>query len=246
MDGAGYSVFIPGETVDLCVPSIVAVERDGWADWFNDAGTTHSLDQGVWPVTLEQQREFYHSLRADRTRLVLLICSKSDRDVTARALGVVSLSQINLMRRSAEIALVLPSRAERPSKGELPLLRGLEAMALMTQHGFERLGLERIGAGQVFPFQRGFNRKLELLGYWTEGVLRHAFAKGRNHYDVFKIACLHERYEKIVQLREGKLWPGNAAMHELIKELPKTSFADMVKERLDGLEQHYFDSLRLV
>jgi RimJ/RimL family protein N-acetyltransferase len=246
MDGAGYSVFIPGETIDLCVPSIVAVERDGWSDWFNDSETTTSLDQGIWPITLEQQRDFYHSLAADRSRLVLLICGKPGQNAPARARGVVSLSHINLQRRSAEIALVLPNRGERPAKGALPPLRGLEAMALLTQHGFERLGLERIGAGQVFPFQRGFNRKLELLGYRTEGVLRHAFAKGRKHYDVFKIGCLYERYARIAELRGGRLWPGNAAMHDLIKALPKASFGDLVKENLDGLEQRYFDSLRLV
>ncbi|MBW8725914.1 MAG: hypothetical protein JF625_12270, partial [Inquilinus limosus] len=37
-----YSVFIEGETLDLCVPSEQAI-TDGWADWFNDAKTTRWL-----------------------------------------------------------------------------------------------------------------------------------------------------------------------------------------------------------
>ena len=58
-----YSVFIEGETIDLCVPSKLAIERDGWADWFNDLETTRFLGQGVYPNFKEDQYDFYESLR---------------------------------------------------------------------------------------------------------------------------------------------------------------------------------------
>ncbi len=236
-----YSVFIVGETIDLCVPSLIAIERDGWADWFNNSETTAVLDHGIFPVTREEQIKFYESLKDRKDRIVLLICTKQNR-----AIGVISLSSINLMKRSAEIAIVLPPRGERAPSGGLAPLRGLEAMALMTKHGFENLGLNRIGAGQTFPSLRGFNNKLVLLGYRTEGVFRCAFVKGHKVADVVRIACLHETYQSLKLQRKGQYWLGNEKMHALIKQLPKQSYADIVGDVLQRAEVNYFSSVRFV
>jgi RimJ/RimL family protein N-acetyltransferase len=240
---ADYSVFIAGETIDLCVPSRLAIERDGWADWFNDAEITADLDQGTFPVTADEQEDYLASLARCRDRLVLLLCTKPPAAAGQRAIGVISLSRINLVKRSADIAVVLPTRTERPSRGEAPPLRGLEAMALMTAHGFERLGLERIAAGQVLPGQRAFNHRLGLLGYRAEGFFRRGFAKGRAFKDVVRIACLYDSYRAIAEQRGGRLWPGNETMHRLIRALPKVPYADILAERMAEAEAEYFDGI---
>ena len=241
---ADYSVFMAGETIDLCVPSRLAIERDGWADWFNDAEIAAHLDQGIFPVTVEEQEEYLASLSHHRDRLVLLLCTKPPAGAGQRAVGVISLSRINLYKRSADIAVVLPTHTERPNRGGTPPLRGLEAMALMTSHGFERLGLERIAAGQVLPGQRAFNHKLVLLGYRAEGIFRRAFAKGRDFRDVVRIACLYDTYCAIKEQRAGRLWPGNETMHGLIKALPKTTYADILADRMAKAESEFFESIR--
>ena len=132
-----HVVFIKGETIDLCVPSEKAIE-DGWYSWFNDPGTTQYLLHGYFPNTVEKQREFLQRALEDTDRLVLLVKPKQESKVT----GVVSLSSIDLFRRTTEIALVMEFRPRKSN------VHALEAMARITEHGFETLGLEVIYGGQ--------------------------------------------------------------------------------------------------
>lgn len=233
---SGYSVFIRGETIDLCVPSRLAIERDGWADWFNDLENIRFLDQGVFPNFIEDQYEFLNSLR-DRSRLALLIKPKDRKNV----IGIVSLSTIKWVARSAQIAMVI-GRRDESTRGKL---HALEAMARMTEHGFETLGLDRVWAGQAYPGLKKWNKHLELLGYRTEAVMRKAFVKGRMVSDAVMISCLFENYREIRRLRNGRFWMGARAMKDLLDNMP----ADGLVERLDALireeTEKYFKELKL-
>ena len=200
-----YVPFLEGETVDLCVPTKEAI-RDGWADWFNDARTTTYLCQGVFPNTVEAQERFYEGLQ-NGSRLALLVCGKGGEDLW----GTISLSTIDWVARSAQIALVL-STAKRPQ------LAALEAMALMTRHGFETLGLERIWAGQAYPNLAKWGRRLEVLGYRAEGFIRRGFAKGRRVHDTVMISVLYEDYAQICGKRD--YWPGAEEIRKLLSLWP--------------------------
>ena len=63
------------------------------------------------------------------------------------AVGVVSLSNINYIHRSAETAVVI---GKRPT-AKKSMFWGIEAKARIVQHGFENLGLRRISGGQAMP-----------------------------------------------------------------------------------------------
>lgn len=208
-----HEVFIAGETTDLCVPSDLAIEQ-GWGRWFNDPKTTRHLGHGVFPNDDTMQREFLGSIR-DRSRFALMICSKGGE----KLYGVISLSTIDWVARSAQIALVvgesLPSRK----------LMQLEAMALVTDHAFEKMGMRRVWAGQAYPALSTWTSYLELIGYMVEGVHRDGFAKGRAASKTVSISCALKDYEAIVQ-RRGALWPGNEKMLALIKARPKVGLAD--------------------
>lgn len=227
-----YSVFISGETIDLCVPSRLAIERDEWADWFNNEKTTRFLLQGVYPNRIEDQLEFYDTLKEGR-RFAVMIRPKGSSSVT----GIISLSSINHIARSAQISLVI-------NETYIGKLIALEAMARVTEHGFERMGLERIWAGQAFPGLATWNRMLELLGYRTEGVLRKGFIKGRNVSDSVLISCLFEDYVQIKELRDGHYWLGNAIMYRLVKALPKEGFADILSRLIEDAGKEYYAKLR--
>ncbi len=194
--------FAVGELTDLCVPHEGHLAQ--WARWFNDRATTRWLEQGVFPNDEEKQRNFLEGIRRGE-RLALMICGKN-----GALYGTISLSSINLVARSAQIAIVI---GERLPPGR-PLQ--LEAMALLTEHGFERMGLNRISAGQAFPALRRWGEWLELIGYRTEGIHREGFAKGREVSDTVSIACLYEDYARLVK-RRGRLWPGATAMKMLIR-----------------------------
>ncbi|HEY7809922.1 MAG TPA: GNAT family N-acetyltransferase [Allosphingosinicella sp.] len=213
-----YVPFLKGELIDLCVPSKAALD-DGWADWFNDAETTHFLDQGVFPNTREQQEEFYRALPGG-SRVSLLVCDKTGNQLW----GTISLSSLNWVARSAQIAMVLPRNDGRPA------LAALEAMARLSEHGFSLMGLERIWAGQSYPGLAKWNQRLELLGYFTEGVLRGAVAKGRRVSDSVAISVLYADYAAIVARRD--YWPGEATMQRLVKALPESPLAERLSRAI--------------
>lgn len=214
-----HSVFIEGETLDLCVPSAAAIE-EGWADWFNDEKTTRWLNQGIFPHHAEDQHEFLASLRR-RDRFAVMICGKGGGPLY----GTVSLSSIDWVARSAQISIVV---GRRPPEG---LQIQLEAWARVTDHGFRRMGLERIWAGQAWPALERYNRRLELLGFFTDGMLRRGFAKGRETVgNAVMISCLYEDYAALAARRGGTCWPGNEAMLRLIAALPEQGFAARLRD----------------
>jgi RimJ/RimL family protein N-acetyltransferase len=225
-----YSRFYSGDTIDLCVPSAKAVLEDGWADWLNDQQVCEFLDHGIFPNHVEDQLAFVEALRK-RERFALLICTKEP----CKAIGVISLSAIDFRKRSAQISLVI----SKPGKGLAAGLAALEAMALVTRHGFEVMGLNRIWAGQAYPGLASWNRMLEVLGYRTEGVLRDAFARGHRYHDTVMISCLYRRYQQICASR-GSLWPGVDAIKQVIKALPRIGFAEKLDKAIRELEREHF------
>ena len=215
-DGSNYSNFIKGEIVNLCVPNKHAIERDGWADWFNDRKSLTSSLHGVFPNCQNSQFEFLKQLENDNSRIVLLICCKESKEAT----GVISLQNICFRSRSAEISIL--------NTNTYPL-GSLEAMALLTEHAFDYVGLQRIYAGQAFPELISWNKMLELIAYRTEGITRKSFQKGQEIKDTMIISCQLNNYNKIKLLR-GSLWGSTDIIKKLLKKLPKESFA----EKLDG------------
>jgi len=96
--------FLVGRHVVLAVPEIEADVRNGpWAQWFNDPKVTRYLSHhGAWPNTVEQQVAFVEE--AERNPATLLLCIKTPAE---HLIGAISLSHIDLINRTADIALVL-------------------------------------------------------------------------------------------------------------------------------------------
>ena len=217
-----FDIFIEGEIVDLCVPSNESWVIDQWYRWFNDEKITAYLDQGVFPNTVEKQKEFYEMLLAGNERIALLIRPKSENYFS----GVVSLSFIDFKTRQCDLSMVI-GEIRSPSS----LLYGMEAKCRMTEHAFEKLGVERINTGQVVDLIK-WQRLHVLLGYQIEGIARKKFRKGYKVWDVMMSSCLLEDYLKLKEMRNGSLWPGKQKMFEMIKNLPEESPIDRLQEWL--------------
>jgi len=212
MDANKIEVFLPGEVVDLCVPSDDPWILDQWFRWFNSPKTTAYLDQGLFPNTYENQKKYVESVLQTKERLTLLIKPK-DRD---RFIGVCSLSSIDLVKKSCQVAVVIAEHGDNLDS----MFYGLEAKARLTEHAFETMGILRVTGTQSMDLARW--QKLQiLLGYQTEGILRNAFNKGLKQTDVILSACILEDYLKIKELRKGQYWPGKAKLFELMRNLPE-------------------------
>ncbi|RTY34215.1 N-acetyltransferase [Chlorobium phaeovibrioides] len=206
-------IFISGETVDLCIPTTEFAQNSNWYSWFNDSSITRYLEQGVFPNTVQEQEEFFASQKGSR---LLLIISTKNQEYK----GVVSLSFINFFKRSCDVAIVTDHHIE----SRLAPYAALEAMALITTHAFEKMGIKRISAGQHILLE-SWQQRMELLGFKLEGIHEKKFIKGQEEAHSVSIACIYDDYYLLKTKREGSLWDSLEKMKNRIKNLPKQSFS---------------------
>ena len=226
-----YETFIVGETIDLVVPDQSAVDEGRWHRWFNDQNTTRYLDQGDFPNTPKQQKAFLDVAQGpESNRLVLLVWAKD----AEKLVGVVSLSSINLKRRSAEAALVIGEKTGTMSA----LFHGLEAKARITAHAFENMGVERVSGAQAVSLAEWQKYQL-LFGFRLEGINRKSHRKGHNVEDTVSNACLLQDYLDIKKRRGGDYWPGKVRLIELMREMPKGSPVENLQVAIDTAMDDY-------
>ena len=170
----------------------------------------------------------------DSTRLVTLIKPKSKDKI----IGVASLSSIDYIQKQCDFAMVIGDRSD--DKGSL--FYGLEAKARLTQHAFDKVGVERINSGQVVNLKEWQKWQI-LFGYQIEGLLRNKFVKGSSAYDVYMSSCLAKDFKEIVSTRDGILWPGKSKMLELMRLIPKNTLIDELSDWLPDKQEKYWKSI---
>lgn len=222
-------VFIPGETIDLCIPTVEFAKQSEWYSWFNKSSITRFLDQGLFPNTSDEQEAFFLSQGKDR--LIFIISNKTDY------LGVVSLSYIDLIKKSCDLAIVIDASID---KRQSPYI-ALEAIALITVHAFEVLGINRISAGQHKDLA-GWGQRMGLLGYKIEGIHKNKFVKGREVSDAVTIACTYDIYKGIIENR-GCLWDSKDQFKKRYKGLPKEDFTKKLEYFFETEGTQYYDDI---
>lgn len=215
------NIFIEGEKIDLCVPA----EEDFpiWAGWFNSQKNTQFLEQGKFPNTVDEQKEFYFNAIKSNRFIALIKCKDGV------LLGVISLSEINYEKSSCQISLVCPIKSKNSP------MAALEAMALVVEHAFKRLGMKRVWAGQAYPGLESWNRALEIVGFKVEGFLRNGFVHGWDVTDSILISVVLQDFLRLIERRDGHLWPGEVIANGVLKAIKKhEAMARKVKRLIEG------------
>lgn len=229
-----YKTFKIGELIDLAIPNEKAIEKDGWADWFNNINSLQATQHGIFPNYKITQRQILKSLRNDVSKKVFLICEKK----TNCAIGLVSLQKINYEKKSAEITI----NSSSIKKKFVSPLATLEAMALICQFGFENFKLINIYAGQAYPKLLSWNKLLEIIGFKTEAIFKNAFVRGHVAEDIVRISCNHKDYEALKKIR-GSLWGSTKLIYSSIKKQPKESFVELLDKKICKLQKKHFKIL---
>jgi RimJ/RimL family protein N-acetyltransferase len=198
---------LTGEKVNICAPT--EDDLPTWSSWFNSDKITQHLPQGRFPSSIYSQRIFLQKA-IENDRFLGMIKSK-DHEL----LGVISLSEIDHFKRSCQISLVCPVASTAAP------LAALEAMALCSQHAFNQFGVERLWAGQSFPGLESWVRRLEILGYRTEGYFKNSFRKGSKSSDTVQTALSYETFARLTECRSGDLWPTERVALRMIEELKR-------------------------
>ncbi len=143
-----------------------------YVSWLNDKEVCryNSHDGGY---TQENAISFINSLKDDKSKEVYAIYYKAD-DIHV---GNVSLQQINMQNRSAEMAFLLGEKTYW-NKGI-----GYAAAKLLLQRAFDSLNLHRVYMG-TSSLNIAMQKLAEKLGFEQEGCLKDAQYKNGKFNDI--------------------------------------------------------------
>jgi RimJ/RimL family protein N-acetyltransferase len=226
-------VYIKGEVMDLCIPTEEFAKKSDWYSWFNSADISRYLEQGVYPNTPDRQVDFFNNIEEDR--LVFIISNKNTY------IGVISLSFINLNKKTANVAIVVNSMKDI----KMAPFISLEAMARITEYAFNVFGLNRLEASQHSDLGgwRRWQQRMELIGYKLEGVHENKFIKGREVSDTLSLACTYDDYMNILNNRDGGLWDTCEKMKGRIAKLPRKSYMDIMYNLIKEERKKYYENI---
>ena len=162
------------------------VTNGQWHHWYNDYNLTKNNSHGVYPINTEQELEYYETTLKDPSNISLAVSGKNDEKGTA--IGTVSLTNIDLLNRKAEVACTIGKNISQTA--------GIEAIGLIIEHGFNRLNLNKIYGGAHQDLVEWVSM-LEVLGFKKEGLLRQEFVRNGNFYDMIKFSVLSETYNSL-------------------------------------------------
>ncbi len=178
-----HDIFIYGKLIDLIVIDENLIKNSNYYSWFNNSETTKYMQQHYFPNTIENQLDFYSkNVRNSKNKVQLGILHKK----TQSFIGIISLSNIDLLNRSAEISGII---GEARYKN---FTNFLEASKLIIIHGFESLNLNRIYGGTIVKEVDLMFCKM--LGFKNEGISRNAVFKNNLYCDIYKHAILKDDY----------------------------------------------------
>lgn len=214
--------FLLGKIVGLRKPDLdLDIMQGDWHEWFNDYNTTQYLVHGLFPVSREEEYEIVKRNLNRSDSLILTIIDTQNKDV----LGVISLTSIDHVNRRAEIAIVMGKRSTKVGAA-------IEAMALLTQHAFDRLNLEKIYAGQHESLWKWVNT-LELIGYQIEGYRKKFGRRNCNSYGIVLTGVTVEKFNDLRQQRNGDILSHDVA--DLLRKRCKTNRIPKLSDYLESI-----------
>lgn len=163
-------------------------ERDlegPWYRWFNDSEVNQTQNKGIFPNTLEKQKDYFEYLKNSRTDVVMAIIDKK----TNAHVGNVGLHSIDWVHRTAMLGIVIGEKTYW-GKGW-----GKKAWAAITAYGFETLNLNKIWA-TAFADNKKSIRCAEASGFRTEGIQRSQLYKNGRYIDLAFLGVLRSEWKK--------------------------------------------------
>lgn len=181
-DGAGAGEELRGHAVTLR-----PLGRDhlgSTRDWANDPELMRLLGRER-PVSEAEHEEWFEQVVRGRDDCAYFAIEANEGGAHV---GNVWLWDIDLRHRRAELRIVVgaPGHAGR---GE-----GTEAISLLCDYAFGRLGLHRVYA-YVLAFNPRARRSFEKAGFALEGTLREDRRAGDDYTDVFVLGRLAKQEE---------------------------------------------------
>jgi [ribosomal protein S5]-alanine N-acetyltransferase len=169
---------------------------DTYKGWFYDPVVTQYNSHGLFPYTKAQQEAFMAAVQGnDQSRIVWAIEHSvvwaPDEPMKAEwsHIGNISLQSINMLNRSAEIAIVIgDTNTHRTGVGTF-------ACSKVLDHAFIKLGLHRVWTGTL-SINLGMCNVAKKIGMVEEGRFRQGVFRDGMFEDVVVYSILEDEYFK--------------------------------------------------
>jgi RimJ/RimL family protein N-acetyltransferase len=171
---------------DLRLRAVDRTDLKRFVEWLNDREVTRNLLL-YRPLSMGQEEQWYEGVlkRApDESPLVIEVLEGDQW----RMIGNCGLMDIDWRNRTAEIGIFIGEK-DCWNKGY-----GRQAMALMVQHGFNNVNLNRIYLYVYETNLRGI-RAYEHVGFVHEGRLRQAIVQDGQYIDVLLMSVLRSEWK---------------------------------------------------
>lgn len=151
--------------------------------WYGDRGVWHLTSWMAAPMEPTAVNRLFDERELSLSDDSFAIHPRGERD----PVGIVSLMNISESNASADLSVIVgPEEARHRGYGT-------EAIALILEYGFERLGLHRVGLS-VFEFNETAIAAYERLGFRKEGRLRQAVDRNGVLYDALLMSLLKSEW----------------------------------------------------
>jgi ribosomal-protein-alanine N-acetyltransferase len=159
--------------------------NETYLGWLNDAEVNRYLELRLVRQTRESALNYVRSFQGEEEKYMWSIVPAGQ----TQGVGTTTLAYINPFHQTGEIGLMIGNR-DYWGRGA-----SVEALQLLCEFAFERVGLRRLVAGSYAP-NRGMNFTFKQLGFSVEGRLRQAFRLEPDTYaDGFRWALLRDEWK---------------------------------------------------
>ena len=151
--------FIETENLNLRVPSKENLSQ--WSKWINSPFLRKTIPTILLPKTVDMQWSWIENELKSNNRILLEICSKINNSF----LGVVSLSNIDYKKRSAQIATISP--IQKSLKDRFCVY---EARRALVNYSFIELSISKVYGDMIYPENESFLVNNMCIGFEIEGI----------------------------------------------------------------------------
>lgn len=154
-----------------------------YAEWYGDKEIWHLTSWTSSPLSRSAVERLFDEREKSAAHHSFAIHPKGEDE----PVGVISLMNVSDANGSADLSVIVGDPDDR-DRGY-----GADAINTILRHGFDDLGLNRVGLS-VFEFNEHAIATYEKLGFRKEGRLRDAIQRGDSFCDAILMSVLKEEW----------------------------------------------------
>ena len=156
--------------------------------WFNDPDVREGISM-IYPMSQAGEEKWFEDM-ISRPQVEHPMVIEIQLGVEWVAIGNCGFHEIDWRCRSADVGIIIGEKSYWDQG------YGTKVMALLLEHGFKTLNLNRIGLW-VFETNPRAIRTYEKVGFVREGVKRQAFYKNGRYIDMILMSVLRSEWSEV-------------------------------------------------